>query len=192
MLGLIGACDNGCQLSREVQLTEQIEDLQQEKVKLLTQIEQSETEKRKLKGQILILTDVRTDVNLEDLYTLQRVKIHKYTGFYDKDDDGKTEKLIVYIQPIDKNGDIIKVPGAADVELWDLNKEQSQAKLGQWSVGLNELQKNWFTTLIKGNYRLMFDIAEKALDFTQPLTVKVTFTDYLTGREFQEQRVIEP
>ena len=111
---------------------------------------------------------------------------------YDKDEDGKKEKLIVYIQPIDKQGDIIKVLGSVDVELWDLNKDAGQAKLGRWHVGLDELKKNWFTTLIGGNYRLMFDITDKVTDFTEPLTVKVTFTDYLTGRVFKEQRVIKP
>lgn len=192
LLGVIGACDNGGQISREMLLTEQVEKLQQERTELLTQVEQAGTQNQQLKKQMQVLSRLRAEVKLEDLYTLQRIKIHKYTGFYDKDKDGKKEKLIVYIQPIDKQGDITKVPGSVDVELWDLNKEQSQAKLGDWHIGLDELKKNWFTTLIKGNYRLMFDIADKVDDFTEPLTVKVTFTDYLTGRVFKEQHVIKP
>jgi hypothetical protein len=145
-----------------------------------------------LEKQVQVLAGLRAEVDIEDLYTLRRIKIHKYTNFYDKDEDGKKEKLIVYVQPIDKQGDIIKVSGSVDVELWDLNKEAGQAKLGQWHAGLDELKQNWFSTLIGGNYRLMFDIADKVDDFTEPLTVKVTFTDYLTGRVFKEQRVIKP
>jgi hypothetical protein len=38
----------------------------------------------------------------------------------------------------------------------------------------------------------MFDIADKVDDFTEPFTVKVTFTDYLTGKIFNEQRAIKP
>ncbi|MHC4192593.1 MAG: hypothetical protein ACYS8I_00960 [Planctomycetota bacterium] len=192
LLGLVGACDNGGREDIELSLNNQIENLQQQKTELLTQIEQARIENQQLRNQMQVLSKLRAEAKLEELYTLQRIKIHKYTGFYDKDDDGKTEKLIVYVQPIDKQGDIIKVPGSADVELWDLNKEQNEARLGQWHMERDQLKDEWFTTLIKGNYRLVFDITDKVHDFTQPLTVKVTFTDYITGKEFQEQRVIEP
>jgi len=79
-----------------------------------------------------------------------------------------------------------------EVQLWDLSKSDSQALLGQWHVKADELKQNWFSTLIKGNYRLMFDVADKVENFEEPLTVKATFTDYLTGKVFKEQRVIKP
>ena len=192
VLGVVGGCGNGDREDIERALTNRIEKLEDKKTELLTQLEQGRTKNKQLEKQVQVLSGLRAEVDIEDLYTLQRIKIHKYTGFYDKDEDGKKEKLIVYVQPIDKQGDIIKVPGSADVELWDLNKDAGQAKLGRWHVKQDELKKIWFTTLIKGNYRLMFDIAEKVDDFGEPLTVKVTFTDYLTGRVFKEQRVIKP
>ncbi len=192
VLGVVGGCGNGDREDIERALTNRIEKLEDKKTELLTQLEQGRTKNKQLEKQLQVLSGLRAEVKLEDLYTLQRIKIHKYTGFYDKDEDGKREKLIVYVQPIDKQGDIIKVLASVDVELWDLNKDAGEAKLGRWHVGLDELKKNWFTTLIKGNYRLMFDIADKVTDFTEPLTVKVTLTDYLTGRVFKEQRVIKP
>jgi len=186
LVGMIGACENGRR--KKVSLAEQIEKLQQEKAKLTSQIEESKKQNKQLKEQVRVLIDIRPEVKPEELYTLQRVKIHRYSGFYDKDGDGKKEKLVVYVQPVDKQGDIIKVPGSVDVQLEDW----SGKRLGQWHVGVDELKQNWFSTLIGGNYRLMFDIADKVDDFTEPLTVKVTFTDYLTGRVFKEQRVIKP
>ena len=192
VLGAVGGCGNGDREDIERALTNRIEKLQHEKTELLTQLEQGRTKNKQLEKQLQVLSGLRAEVKLEDLYTLQRIKIHRYSGFYDKDEDGKKEKLIVYIQPIDKQGDIIKVPGSVDVELWDLNKDAGEAKLGQWSIGPNQLRENWFSTLIGANYRLMFDIADKVDDFGEPLTVKVTFTDYLTGRVFKEQRVIKP
>jgi len=78
------------------------------------------------------------------------------------------------------------------VQLWDLNRQDGQALLGQWHIEPNELKKLWFATLITINYRLTFDVADKIEDAEGPLTVKVAFTDYLSGRVFNEQRVIKP
>jgi hypothetical protein len=84
------------------------------------------------------------------------------------------------------------VAGSVDVQLWDLNKKGSEALLGQWQVKRSELKKLWFATLITINYRLTFDVGDKVEKFDEPLTVKVTFTDYLTGKVFKEQKVIKP
>ena len=79
-----------------------------------------------------------------------------------------------------------------DVQLWDLNKDNGQALLSQWQVKPDELKELWFASIVSVNYRLTFDIADKITEFEEPLTVKVTFTDYLTGKVFKDQRVIKP
>jgi hypothetical protein len=186
LLAFITGCENDHK--KKISLADQIEQLTQEKTQLVSQLQKAETEKKQLSEQVQVLIDIRPEVKPEDLYVLQKVKIHRYSGFYDKDKDGKKEKLIVYVQPMDRHGDLIKAPGAVDVQLehWD------GKSLGRWHVDASELKTLWFSTLIKGNYRLMFDIADKVDDFTEPSTVKVTFTDYLTGRVFKQQRAIKP
>jgi len=186
---LIGA---GCENASRPSLLEQISTLQQEKKQLASQIELSEKQNEQLAKQLQVLSGLKPGVRLENLYRLRKIKIHRYTNFYDKDEDGRKEKLIVYIQPIDEQGDVIKASGAVDVQLWDLSKAGSQALLGQWHVEPGELKKLWFATLITINYRLTFDVADKIDKFKEPLTIKVTFTDYLTGRVFEEQKVIKP
>ena len=187
----------GCESadSRETPLSEQIENLRQEKFQLTRQLEQTQTENEQLKKRLNVLSCLPDEVKPENIYRLQRVKIGRFTNLYDKDKDGTKEKLIVYIQPIDEDGDIIKAAGAVDVQLWDLNRKDGQALLGQWHVEANQLKKLWFATLITINYRLTFDIADKIDKFESAaggLTVKVTFTDHLTGRAFEEQKVISP
>ena len=182
----------GCQQPNQKEsLSAQIERLIQENTELQKQIEQSESENKQFKQQIQVLSGLPKEVKLENLNLLDKIKIGRYTGFFDKDDDGKKEKLIVYIQPVDKQGDTIKVAGAVDVQLWDLNKTDSEALLDEWRVEPDELKKLWFATLITINYRLTFDVADKIESMEEPLTVKVTFTDYLTGKVFKEQNVIK-
>lgn len=183
---------SGCQPGNESNpLQSKVEQLTQEKARLEKELAQSNKEKEELKKQIQSLSGLPKDVRLDNLYCLQRVKIHRYTDLLDEDKDGKMEKLVVYIQPIDDQGDIIKANGAANIQLWDLNQTNDEALLGQWSVKVGELKKRWVTFLVT-NYRLTFDLPEKIERFEKPLTVKIAFTDYLSGKVFNEQRVIEP
>ncbi len=187
-LGLVG-CNK---TNEKAQLLKQVKQLTDEKTKLTSRIEQAESEKKQLQGQVQVLSALPEDVKGENLYNLQQIKIGGFTDFYDKDDDGKKETLIVYIQTIDDQGDKMKASGTAEVELWDLDQPNGQAKLGNWKVGPQELKQLWYATMLSINYRLTFDISEIVKDFDKPYTVKVKFTDYLSGRAFEAQTVIEP
>ena len=172
-------------------LAEEISALKHEKYLLENKVEKSQAENQQLKQQLQTLSGLDSEVKLEHLYELEKIKVTRYTNLYDKDNDGKKEKLLVYIQPIDKQNDIVKASGTVDVELWYLNKKD-EAMLGKWQVTPAELKQNWFATLITINYRLMFDVAEKITGNEEELVVKVTFTDYLSGKVFKQQKVIRP
>jgi len=190
-LYFIAGCENANSI--RTPLVEQIGNLTEQKKQLENQLEQTKAENTQLTKQMHVLSGLPEEVKGENLYRLQKIKIGKYTGFFDKDDDGKKEKLIVYIQPLDEEGDIIKATGAVDVQLWDLDSsETNQALLGQWQVEPGELKKLWFATFVTINYRLTFDITDKVRSFDEPLTVKAAFTDYLSGKVFKEQKVIKP
>jgi hypothetical protein len=182
----------GCQDTNNTKalLTDQVQKLSLEKVTLAKQVEQVNAENQQLKDRIEVLSALPKD-QIEP-WSLQKIDLGRFTGLYDQDKDGKKEQLIVYIQPIDQDGDTVKSPGAVEVQLWDLNKADSNALLGEWHVGPDQLRKLWLTTLLASNYRLTFDVGEKVSELKEPLTVKVTFTDYLTGKTFQEQKVIKP
>jgi hypothetical protein len=182
----------GCGNDTKTPLREEILSLQQEQIQLMHEIKESKAETEELKKQIQVLSSLPPEAKFENLYRLQSVRITKHTNLYDKDKDGQYEKLIVYVQPIDETGDIIKAIGAVDVQLWDLNQEASQAMLGEWQVTASELKKLWYARFLSSNYRLTFDIADKIDNYEEPLTVKVTFTDYLTGKVFKEQIATEP
>jgi hypothetical protein len=186
---------SGCESNKSQKnpLVERIELLTEEKDQLAWDLERSTAENKQLKNQIKVLSDLPEEGRLDSLYNLQKIKIGKFTGFFDKDKDGTKEKLIVYIQPSDEEGDTIKAAGAVDVQLWNLNtSETDSALLGQWQVTPQQMKKLWFATMVKTNYRLTFEITDKVTSFEEPLTVKVTFVDYHTGKVFKEQMVIEP
>lgn len=175
-----------------VPLQDKIQSLTDEKAQIRSQMEQTKAENERLKKQNKVLAALPDKVKGQNLSHIEEVKITNLTNLYDKDKDGKKDKLIVYIQPVDKDGDVLKAPGEVEVELWDLERAPGQAKLGNWQTKPEKLRKLWFDTVMGTNYRLTFDIGEMVIDPAEPLTVKVAFTDYLTGKVFKEQRVIKP
>jgi len=186
VLAFLAGCEDANKAARE-----KGDILTGEKKQLQYQLEQCNTENENLKEQVEVLAGIKQEARFENLYHIQSVKLTKHTGFYDKNKDGKKESLIVYLQPMDEQGDIVKATGAADVELWDLNKKDGEAMLGKWRVDPNELKTLWFTTFLAINYRLTFDVADKIEGLKEPLTVKVIFTDYLTGKVFHEQAAVK-
>ena len=188
MLGLIGGCESQ---NGQSSLVEELEGLKQKRKELSLQLKESESENKQLKEQIATLAGLGPEVKLGNLYKLQSVKISSFTNFYDKDKDGKKEKLIVYIQPIDQDGDIVKAAGNVEVQLWSLDNKAENALLGDWDIGAKELRKLWYATMMTINYRLMFDVDPSIGESKDSLTVKIAFTDYLTGKVFKEQRAIK-
>jgi len=183
----------GCESAQtQITLQDQINSLTKENVNLKSQLVSTQAKNEQLNQQVQTLSDLPSNVRLENLYDLQKVKFGRYTNIYDKDKDGKKESLIVYLRPIDDHDDTIKASAAVDVQLWDINKQDAPAMLGKWHISSAELKKLWFATVITINYKLTFDISEKVSDYKHPLLVKVTFTDYLSGKVFKEQKIIKP
>jgi hypothetical protein len=130
----VAGCESAGSRSILLELEEERNTLRREKRDLARQFEKSKLENKDLKKRKEVLDNLPPEVKPENLYRLQKIKITKYTDFYDKDKNGKKEKLIVYIQPIDEDGDIIKAVGAVDVRLQDPNKNDDQEPVAQWRV----------------------------------------------------------
>ncbi len=190
VLILLGGCGIGSERMSPLEM--KVRDLEREKTQLAGQLEQSQIETEQIKAQVKTLAALPQNKPENLFYALSSVQIARFTGFYDKNGDGRRDKLIVYIQPVDQSGDEVKTAGIVSVQLWNLNQPSGAALLGQWQVLPAELYKLWFRTLTLTAYRLTFDVATTPEMLAQPLTVKTTFTDYLTGQVFTDQFVIQP
>ena len=185
---LLSGCGIGSERKHPMEL--KVEALQREKAEVARDLEQCQVENVQLQERVKAMVALPKG-NHEDPYKLTSIRIARYTGFYDKDGDGRREKLLVYLQPIDESGDIIKAAGAVHVQLWNLEDPNGAVLLGQWRVQPAELRKLWISALVS-EYRIPFDASLTPELLARPLTVKVAFTDFLTGEIFREQQVIQP
>ena len=164
---------------------------EQENTELSMQLEELQNQNTQLAEQIATLSKLGQKDRLPAISTLEKIRIGKLSGFYDKDNDGSKETLVVYLEPIDTAQDTIKAVGEVVVELWDLNALEDNAKLHAWTVEPNKLPTAWGGNIFDSYYRLECPL-ENTLTEGKEYTVKATFTDYLSGKVLTDQRVIVP
>jgi hypothetical protein len=104
----------------------------------------------------------------------------------------KKKMLVVYLKTIDDMGDVVKAPGAVKIELWNLNAEPNEALLSSWQIEPKDLRKRWSGSLLTSYYKLQFDVNSILSKKEKDLTLKVEFTDYLTGKILKGQQVVKP
>lgn len=181
----------GCGDGAKTSLFDQIKSLSEEKTDLKMQVQQLEVENKELSGQVETLTAIGPKARIDALERIERIELAKLTGLFDKDKDGTDETLIVYLRTIDAAGDLVKASGTVHVQLWDLDVPDNP-HLADWQVKPEELTESWTPTLLTNYFRLKFDITGLLDDTKKELTVKVVFTDYVTGKVHRDQRVIKP
>ncbi|MHC4468838.1 MAG: hypothetical protein ACYSUS_06625, partial [Planctomycetota bacterium] len=166
-----------------------LKECEQENTKLLAQIQTLESNNTELTEQVNTLSTLDAAARLEALETLKKIRIGKRTGFYDKDDDGVQETLVVYLEPLDTAQDYIKAIGKVKIQLWDLDATSNEAKPAEWTLEPAELHPTWGGTIFAGYYRIKIPL-ENFSDQKKDYTLKVAFTDYLSGKVLSDQKVI--
>jgi len=126
---------------------------------------------------------------LEGLFTTHGLAFGRLTGGDDWDsakpgDDG----LKIAVVPIDEAGDPIKMAGAFKVEAFDLD-EPDKPLIGTWTFDANQTRSMFYNHL--SLYTYVLQCPWQTVPRHGNLTVKVTFDDELTGRQFDAQRQVK-
>ena len=156
---------------------DQLESQHRSDLKTIAALQPTSTTKPELSG-----------AQADALYTTHGIRLGKITGGADFDPNSPgDEGLKVYVTPYDDDGDAFKAAGAITVEAFDLSAEKPQ--IGKWSFSAAEAKKLW------NGQALLYEFVIPCPWQTRPqhedVTVKVTFTDSLTGRSFTEQKLVK-
>lgn len=130
-----------------------------------------------------------TSAQLGKLFTVHGIQFGRLTGAGDL--DPKTpgdEGLKVYVVPTDGQSQPLKAAGSFVVEAFDLSKGDN-ARVGRWEFPLEQAGKNWFGQAMLYTYILPAPWQGQPPQAAE-LTLRVAFTDALTGRTFSEQKVV--
>ncbi len=189
---LMTLCIAGCGDIGKNPLWQQVDSKQEETNRLQLQVQQLQQENEDYRKRLETLSKMDKETRLEAINTLDRIEIAKRSGLTDENSDGKKDTLIIYLKPFDTHGDPIKFTGKVRVELWDLNSAADKAMLYGWDIAPEQLAKMWSSTFLTSYYRLRFEVADKIAGRDKELTVKVEFTDFVSGRVLREQAIVQP
>jgi hypothetical protein len=87
------------------------------------------------------------------MFTVTEVALHRLTGGIDTDGFEGDDALLVFLRPLDGEGDLRKAPGTATIELFDMALDEPQRRIGFWQFGPEETHAHWYAGLLVGGYR---------------------------------------
>jgi hypothetical protein len=127
------------------------------------------------------------------LYRAEAIKFNSLlTSGQDRDGRPGDEGLSVMLIPVDVHGDLVKLAGEVELELFDMSLGADQQRLGHWRFSTSEVRTHWHRGLVGSGY--LFQVDWQGIPVASELTLHARFliTD---GRQFDattQVKVVPP
>jgi hypothetical protein len=184
-LGLLSApgCESPAQLELQRQLRALNDQITEKDHQLAAQritIEQLQQRVAQVRG--------LTPEDLERIFYPVKIEIASLSGGANYDGQPGDDGVTVYLRPLDRAGDAVKVAGDIRIELYDLANPPDDNLVGVYSVPVDEASRLWHGKLATYHYtvRCPWESGPPAHD---EITIRATFEDYLTQRVMTAQTV---
>jgi hypothetical protein len=163
-----------------VELRKQIDDLSAKVEDLSRRHDADQATIAGLKSNATTVPSLSED-RLAQLFTTHGVKFGRLTAVED-------QTLKVYVCPIDDHGQALKAAGSFEVDAFDLS-QSGETRLGHWTFDATKARDAWYGDAMLYTYVLKCPLEKPPASLG--LTIRVAFTDALTGRKFTAQREVE-
>jgi hypothetical protein len=183
--GLIGAGCGGTPNSANIQLRKENQSLRDQIATLQRQHDADVAQINALQSGHT--APMLPEDRLAQLFTTHGIQLKRLTGGTSLEGGTTYDTgLLVDVVPIDGQGQALKAAGSFDIQAFDLSGPQPQT-IGHWTFNIEQARQAWLGMALQYNYVLRCPW-QKPPTHSQ-LTLKVTFTDALTGRQFANQTV---
>jgi hypothetical protein len=125
---------------------------------------------------------------LDLLNPAARIEIDRLSGGYDEDGLPGDEGVLVYVKTIDAEGDVIKAAGEIEIQLWNLAASGEELLIGQYVLDAVHARKRWYGKFMTYHYTIRCPWRAEPPRHDE-VTVRVLFTDYVSGEVLRDQRV---
>ncbi|UCG15176.1 MAG: hypothetical protein JSV19_07740 [Phycisphaerales bacterium] len=196
MSGLIGlsilaaGCDQR-DVDLEKMLAQQVDRVTLENTRLKRELADRDQTIDSLRRQVDELLDLGPG-RLDHLFTIDRIELVRLTGGADYDGRPGDDGVTVYVRPVDVQGDPIKAAGEIRVQLLDVTQQGQPRELGLYVINdPGKLRAAWHSGIMTDHYTVKCGWQPGVpLPASREVTVRVTFLDWLTGREFTAQEMV--
>ncbi len=181
LTGCADPCEQKLQALRDevIEAEDRIEELQEENRQLAGSLQSQEKLIQRLRG----LSEKR----MSNLFTVESIELGDYTTGANLDDTPGDDGVRVRLVPIDAAGSPLKAAGSVKIQLYDLAQEDNPL-VGKCSFGVEGIGDYWSSHF--GTYHYRFECKFSRVPAHEKITVRVEFTDYLTGTVARAQKVI--
>jgi hypothetical protein len=197
-LALLGTASllAGCDTVRTEQFLEVQREAQAAKeqvARLEGQLSDEQKTVRNLQEQMANLRGMSPDM-MDQLVVPVKIELEKQSGGYDRDNKPGDDGIVLYVRPVDKDGNVIKVAGSIAVTLLDLTKPSTPVVIASYEFDAPTTRSLWYGRLMTNHFTVRCPWPPSGFPTTSEITARVEFTDLLTGRVLtaQERFDIKP
>ncbi|MCG3125751.1 MAG: hypothetical protein CHACPFDD_00577 [Phycisphaerae bacterium] len=180
---LLTACQPGAEAELRQQVARQASELEQKS----NQLAACEATVKELRARVLRAQGFDPK-RLEKLCYPTDLRLARLTGGYDADGQPGDEGVMVYLQPLDRVGDVVKAAGEIRIQLFDLAAPEGEQLVGEYLFDVDETAKLWYGKLMTQHFTLKCPWKTRRPAHGD-LTVRATFVDYFTTNVLSTQGV---
>ena len=124
----------------------------------------------------------------EVLFSVQAIRFSSLlTGALDRDGNPGDDVLNVVLQPVDADGELLKVPGSLKLELLDLSRDSGRQTIADWSWTVDESRTLWSRGAFGSGFVTQVPLPARVTSTELLLHARLTTID---GRQFDTSRTI--
>ncbi|HSW46057.1 MAG TPA: hypothetical protein VLM89_10855 [Phycisphaerae bacterium] len=157
--------------------------LAQEKVRSLEQqLAEEQQLSRQLQGQMTRLRGLSRPEMLDELVTPVRIRLAKLSGGYNSDGQAGDDGLVLYVQPVDRDGHVIKAAGTIKITILDPLCPPNRNVVAEYKFDVPTTRKMWYGRLMTSHFTVRCPWPTGQVPIHDELIAHVVFVDMLTGR----------
>jgi len=179
VLGLLG-CDT-VPTDKFLEVQRESQAAKEQVARLEDQLAEEQQTVRNLQKQLANVRGMDQNV-LGELVTPVKIRLAPQSGGYQVDEKPGDAGVVLYIQPVDKDGDVIKAAGSIQVTLLDLTNPSSPVVVATYSFDVATTSKMWYGRFMTDHYTVRCPWPPSGPPATDEITARVEFTVLLTGR----------
>lgn len=131
------------------------------------------------------------DKRMENVFTVAEIEIGRHSGGINTDQNPGHDAVRVFLKPLDKQGHVLKAAGDIKIQLFDLAQPKDQMLFAEYTYPVKDIGKYWAGGLLANQYSFECRFPEGKTPAHADVILRVTFTDYLTGRTHTTQKLLK-
>lgn len=156
--------------------------LQNDLAKVRGELEVAHRENDSLRRQMTVQGGVLLDEQAAVLSRVEALRFHPLlTSGTDADGRPGDDKLSILLMPVDRDGELLRLAGKVELELFDMSLPADQQRIGQWTFSARQVSEKWQRSLLSAGYHFELDLKEPPHAKELTLHGRLTAGD---GRQF--------